>query len=454
MSDELSGDEVEVQVTDVPRDVDDLADRSIPWRWAPWIGAAMLIGRLVAVAGLRAYVYFDSGEYARVDFSGRWRRPWTTPLLYWFLGHNPRAELWGQAVVGAVCWSVLALAAAPWFRRHWVRVTVVLAIMALGLTTSVTNWDAAQLSESMAVSLTALLTAAWLMLVRRRTPAAAAFVLLTTIPWLFVRQSLLPTAWMVVVAATVFALVVKRPEVRRVLAATAVGLVLLTGLATASYNRNQEVVHTNLAVIIANRVAPVPSRLSWFRAHGMPLPVTGGFDAAEMEKDPQFTPWLHDKGRSTYTRFLLTHPWYALTAPLPEMVGVRQSYADTPVRRVTMLSPGDAYGSTRPVIPEIVEQTLFDPGATGAILTALFATVGWTVGRRRWAHRGWALTMAIVAISLVSLIVGWHGATPELPRLAIVAALTLRIALILQLAFLVEAELDHRQPAGGAPSSG
>ena len=452
MSDELSGDEATVKETGAPADADRPEDRSIPWSWAPWVGLAMLVGRLIAVAGLRAYQYVDSAEYAKIDFSGRWRRPWATPVLYWFLGHNPRHELWGQAVVGAVCWSVLVLAAAPWFRRHLVRVTVVVAIMALGLTTSVTNWDAAVLSESLAISLTALLMAAWLTLVRLRTPGAAAFVLLATVPWLFVRQSLLPTAWMVVAAAVVGALVVKRPEARRILAATAAGLVLLTAVATVSYNRNQEVVHTNVAVIIANRIAPVPARLRWFRAHGMPVPTTGGYDAVEMEKDARFTPWLDEKGRSTYTTFLLTHPWYALTAPLPDLVGVRQSYADPVVRHDTMLSPGDAYGATRPVIPEIVEQTLFDPGATGAILTALFLAVGWSIGRRRWAWRGWALPLTVIGIAVASLIAGWHGATPELPRLAIVAALALRIALILQFAFLVEAELDHRGSVGPPPT--
>jgi len=452
VSDERSGDEVTVEVIDVRAGTDQPQDWPVPWSWAPWIILAMLVGRLIAVAGLRAYQYVDSAEYARIDFSGQWRRPWATPVLYWLLGHDPRHELWGQAVVGAICWSVLALAAAPWFRRRVVQITVVVAIMALGLTTSVTNWDAAVLSESLAISLTALVMAAWLTLVRRRTPGAAAFVLLATLPWLYVRQSLLPTAWMVVAAAVVGALVVKRPEARRLLAATAAGLVLLTGIATASYNRNQEVVHTNVAVIIANRIAPVPARLRWFRAHGMPVPTTGGYDAVEMEKDPKFTPWLDAKGRSAYTSFLISHPWYALTAPLPDLVGVRQSYADPVVRHDTMLSPGDAYGSTRPVIPEIVEQTLFDPGATGAILTALFAAVAWSIGRRRWAWRGWALPLTVIGIAVASLIAGWHGATPELPRLAIVAALMLRIALILQFAFLVEAELDHRGSVASPPA--
>ncbi len=149
--------------------------------------------------------------------------------------------------------------------------------------------------------------------------------------------------------------------------------------------------------------------------------------------------------RATYARFLLTHPWYTLTAPLPEMVSVRRSYGDPVEPKVTMLSPADGYGTARPVIPEPVEQVLFDPGATGTILTALVGVLGWAAVRRRWADRRWAVPLATVAISLASLVVGWHGATPELPRLAIVSAIALRIGLIVLAGFLAEAELGHRR---------
>lgn len=119
---------------------------------------------------------------------------------------------------------------------------------------------------------------------------------------------------------------------------------------------------------------------------------------------------------------------------------------------VTTSSPADGYGSARPVIPEQVEQFLFEPGATGTILTALAAVLGWAVVRRRWADRRWAVPLAAIAISLASLVIGWHGATPELARLAIVAAVALRIGLIVLAGFLAEAELAHRR-ARRAPTA-
>lgn len=423
-----------------------LLDLIVRWWWAPALLAVMLAARVVAVAGLRAYIYVDSGEYATLDFSGRWRRPWATPLLYAAVGRESRYEVWAQAAVGAICWTVLGLAIAAWFRDRVVRIVVVAAVCLLGLTTSITNWDTAVLSESLALSLTVLLLAGWLALARRPSWGAAVLLSMATVPWLFVRQSLLPTAAMVVVAAAVAALVTWRSGGRwRPLAGLAVVLLVLTAVAAASYSRNREIVDTNLTVIVANRMAPAPDRLAWFVAEGMPVPAGGNWDPNAMEDDPEFGPWVRTEGRSTYARFLLTHPWYTITAPLPEMVTVRRSYGDPVEPRVTMLSPADGYGSARPVIPEQAERFLFEPGATGTILTALAAVLGWAAVRRRWADRRWAVPLATIAISLASLVIGWHGATPELPRLAIVAAVALRIGLIVLAGFLAEAELAHRR---------
>lgn len=425
------------------------------WRWTGWLVGGLVLARVVAVIGLRPYLYVDSGEYAVVDFSGRWRRPWATPLLYDLLPGDHRWEVVGQAVVGGIAWSVLALVAGAWFRDRRVRVAVVGAIALLGLTTSVTNWDTAILSESLALSLTALLAAAWLELARRPTLIAAGAVLVATVPWLFVRQSLLPAAWLVVLAAVVAAAVALRHRARwRPLAAVAAGLLVLTLLATGSYGRNQEVVQTNLTVVVANRIATDPDRLAWFVDHGMPLPASGATDVGALTDDPAFSRWVAGDGRSTYARFLATHPWYTFTEPLDDLVGVRRSYGDPPAPKPVMLSPAEGYGSARAVIPEPIEQLLFDPGHTGTVLSVLGVVGAWSIVARRDRDRRWAVSLGLVAVSVASLVGGWHGATPELDRLAIVGAVALRLGLLLQLGLLVDATLARRATSPAPPVDG
>ncbi len=417
--------------------------------WAPWLAVVLVAGRLLAVVGLRPYVYVDSGEYLVLDLTGRSRRPWATPLLYELVPGQHRGEVVAQALVGGLAWTALAVAVAAWFPVRRVGLAAAATVAALGLTTSVTNWDTAILSESLALSLTVALVAAWLQLVRRPGWWAAAAVVALTLPWLFVRQSLLPTAWLVVAVAVGAAVLARRRAgAWRPMAATAAALLVLTVLASWSYTRNQEVVRTNLTVIVANRVVPDAERLAWFRDHGMPVPASGALDVTSLTEDPAFSRWVAGEGRRTYLTYLASHPWYTLTEPLDDLVGVRRSYGDEPAPQVTMLSPADGYGMARPVIPEVLEAVLFGPGATGTVVAALALALGASVARYRHRDRRWAVSLALIGLSLAALLTGWHGATPELGRLAIVAAVALRIGLILHLAVVVEGALLPRREAG------
>lgn len=403
--------------------------------------------RLVAVAGIRLYLYFDSAEYDIVDFTGRSRRPWATPFFYSLLPDDPRATIVAQASLGAVAWTVLALAAAAWFTDRRIQLGVAVTIAALGLTTSVTNWDVTKLSESLALSLTVLVLAAWMNLVRRPVMGTAVLVLAVSLPWVFVRQSLMPTAWMLVAAAAIglgwtWFRRGRDNDTWRSLAVVAAGLLLLCGVATASYGQNQEIVHHNLTVIVMNRMAPDADRLQWFVDEGMPLPSSGGLTFDDFDQDQPFQQWVADEGSATYVRFLLEHPWYAVTEPLDDFVFARPSvYLDEEQPQVTMLSPGEAYGSVRPVLPDVVEQLLFGPGQTGVVISLLAGVAAWSLFRRRWIDRRWIVPLALAVLAVGGLYAAWHGATPELPRLATVAAVALRIALILQIAVLAEGEL-------------
>jgi hypothetical protein len=421
------------------------------WSWAGWLVAALLALRLLAVAGMRLYLYVDSGEYDRIDLSGGWRRPWATPLLYELIPGTNRGLLVGQALVGAVCWATLALAAAAWFRLRSMRIAVAVAIAGLGCTTTVTNWDAAKLSESLGLSLTVLLIAAWLNFLRRTEGLTAVLVVAATLPWLFVRQSVLPTAWVVVVLAGAGAVVAWRHRASvgvhavRILAGLCVVLALQTAVASASYSRNQEIVHENLLVIVANRVATDPERLDWFTDHGMPVPASGELGPDALREDPAFSDWVAHEGRSTYVRYLATHPWYALTAPLDDFTSVRRSALDEQEPDVAMLAPPGSYATTRPVLPSVVEQVLFGPGDTGAVILLLVVVLGGTLARLHRRSMRWTIPLVLVALAFTSLYAGWHGATPELGRLALMGAVILRIGLLLQLAFLVEDEVLVRR---------
>jgi hypothetical protein len=408
------------------------------------VGATFVL-RVVAVIGLHPYRYVDSIDYDTLDFTGGARRPWATPLLYAIAGEDPHRVV-AQALVGAVAWTVLALELAAAIRHRGVRRAAVLGVLALGLSTSITNWDTAMLSESLAVSATALLAAGLLHVARVPSVGSSILACGAALVWVFTRQNHLVLLGLGILAVAVVTTVARwwSGSWSRVLLVLAGGLVVVALVAGLSYGRNTEIRDFNLAMVIGQRVITDPERLDWFRDEGMPLPAAADPGVAIFPEpllaDDDFADWIADEGFRTYTRFLLTHPWYSLTEPLEDFVADRPSYADPPRIDETMLSTAEAYGSARQVIPEPLDDLLFDPGGTGAVLVAIIAVLAATAYQWRgsgWDQR-WLVPLLLVVLQWPALTVVWHASTAELGRLALISAVALRIGLLAQAAFLLD----------------
>lgn len=411
-----------------------------------WTIVVAAVLRVLAVVGLRSYRYVDSIDYETLDFTGGSRRPWVTPLLYHLVGDDP-TRVFAQALLGAVCWSLLAAEVALNVTHTWTRRIAVLAIALLGTSSAVTNWDTTILSESLALSTTALAAAAYLRFGRVRTLGAALGAVGATFLWVFTRQNHLVLLGFVVVTV-VAALGVARWRTKRwdrPVAALAGGLVLVAALASASYGQNTEIREFNLAMVIGARVVTDPGRLAWFEDHGMPLPaaaVPGQLIFPEpLLEDDEFRAWVQEDGNRTYARFLLTHPWYALTEPLDDFIADKESWLDEPRGDDVMLATDDPYGSTRQLVPEQLERLVFDPGNSGTIVVAIVAVLALTAFR--WRRNGWdqqwLVPLAMIGLQWPALTVVWHASTAELGRLALVSALLLRIGLIVQAALVAQA---------------
>ncbi len=408
------------------------------------MGATVLL-RVLAVVGRHAYFYVDSIDYETLDFTGRARRPWVTPLLYWLV-RDAHYRVLFQALLGAGAWIVLAAEVGASIENRTVRRVAVLGVLALSLTTSITNWDTTMLSESLALSTTALLVAAYLHLARSPSVWAVVFVSVASVLWVFTRQSNLLIDWLVVISAVTAVIVglARRRSVPRLVAALVGSILVVALLATFSYGRNYEIRRFNLEMVVGARVVTDADTLAWFQAHGMPVPasVIAGFPVAPepLLADPSFSSWVDHHGMATYAQFLAEHPWLTLTAPLEDFVSHRPSYADRPAPDETMLSTADAYGSSRPVIPEPLETLLFDPGGTGTVIAGIVAVLvltGLSWNRDGWDRR-WAVPLLAIFLQWPALTIIWHTSTAELGRLGLVSAVAVRIGLLAQFAFLAD----------------
>jgi hypothetical protein len=446
-------------MADAPEDIasdDDASIAAEPLLLTVVLAAGAL--RLLAVLGQHAFVYADSIDYETLDFTGHARRPWVTPLLY-HLVSDPALRIALQASIGAVCWSFLAVQAAQLTRDRRVRWGLLVTVLALSLTTTVTNWDTAMLSESLALSFTALVLGALAACARRPGLPWAAGVLVAWVLWIWTRQAHLVASVLATVALGVVlaVLLARRRKVPGHLLLLVPGVAVITLVAGFTYSRNTEIVHFNLAMVIGNRVLPDPERVDWYLDHGMPRSevVTRGQAVAPQEllADRRFSHWIDTEGTGTYAKDLLEHPWRRVTEPLESMVSDRPPFGQLDRPDEVMLASPDSYGVGREVLPRFVEELLFDPGHAGMVvlLLAVVALATAHEWRERGFDRRWGLPLLVLGLQIPTLLLIWHTSTAELGRLALPSALILRITLFAQLALLVDGRLTG--PSATTPPS-
>lgn len=404
------------------------------------LATAMVVGgfvalRLASVWDRTPAVYPDSASYFRLRLWGGVRFP-VVPLVYSVVGDH-RAIVRVQAVTGAVAWVVAALVVAGLVRRAGVRFALVVGVLVLGLSAPVVTFDAAILSESVAVSLTVLTVAAVLRFACRPTDGSAVALLVAGAGWGLCRQNhaLLLGAGAVLLAAAAASRAHRRPALR--LAAVFGVLAVVGGLMAASTSQIQEY---NSAQIVVRRVLADDARAAWFRDHGMPgngaallvPPYRNRFgDAAvELQIDRRFGPWLRDDFPRAYARYLATHPGYLLGTPFgPAGAGP------------AVLSGTAGYGDARAVVPDGVDWFLWPRswagrlawGLVGAAVVVGVVAVAARGGRRRAAVGGGAvLALAAVNVAFVTHTAGW-----EYERLLLPTGVAVRLVLLWWSATLV-----------------
>jgi hypothetical protein len=146
--------------------------------------------------------------------------------------------------------------------------------------------------------------------------------------------------------------------------------------------------------------------------------------------------WLNAKGRSTYTSYLLTHPWTDITGPFDD----RRRLLTPAVRNYGRTYHDEPRGAFNFVGKAGMPQSL--PVVEVWVGLAVIATIGlW----RRRRDRALLFATGIVALLVVPhFMVGWLGDALELDRHAISAAVQLRIVLWIFTALALDAVLDRR----------
>jgi hypothetical protein len=434
------------------------------WRLAFTLPALIYIGlRMAAFLPSSTRTFPDSGVYLHVarqplvssDFLAGWRG-WTVPLLYKLLPNSDGVRAAGQVAISIACWLTLAGVVAACVRRRVMQPIAFSLVLLFSLSIVITQWDPLILSESIALSLAALLFAAWLVLARGLVPVrwAVTAVLLTTLLWTFTRDT---NAYVGLFAVPIVIAWAAFPGDRRSRFVLACGLLAIFGTFAISLNQSSAETRWEIPLLdtIGVRVLTDDDELRYVRDHGMPYParlraLTGEPLGSSEFRDviagnprlAAFRDWIRDDGRSTLIRFLLSHPYRALS---PAFRDREAQFAESPPPSDTGgYSPVSSYRAdgSKPLLPGPLASAIYPPSVAALLawLGAVIAAAAW-MAWRGWARLVWVVPAAILLAQIPHAALVWQGEPVEIPRHALQVGVLTRLSLLILTIFLIDAAL-------------
>jgi len=428
-----------------------LAGRRDWWPFALLLVAYVAL-RVVAFEGVTTVVYRDSESYLDVARQsllspGFWlgARPWTVPLIYKLLPGDDEARAIAQLVISMACWTALAVAVARSVRSLAYRSVAFAVVLAFSASFSIIRWDRLVLSESVSISLTALVTAAWLELVTSPRARAVIAVLVANLLWVFTRDS---NAYLALVTALPALVWLVRPGTlpRRWPAILAGGLVAISVASFAATGTEEAQLRRNdrpLLHVVGRRVLIHPDQRAYFARHGMPTPTplvlrhhkalaAVGVTIPSDARSDAFLSWVRRHGRGTLARYLIAHPLGALRP----LVKFRQ-------RLLGGVTVGYRSPDARMALPEPIASALYPQRASGALLwlavaSGLAVVAALVAGPRRT----WLVPIGLILVEVPHALLVYHGDTLEIPRHAILMAIMLRLGVLMLTLFAAGALIE------------
>jgi len=426
----------------------------------------------------------DTHSYLTVSFLGHADRLWTVPVVYFF-GGSSTGRVILQTLISVGSWIALAVQLGRVLRTRIVRLISQALVLLLSLSPPIFQWNRIVLSESITISLTVLLLASSLALIRRMdVRALAAFLVVATL-WTFTRQV---QAFVVVTLVVPFLLLAWRlPQRRRLALVGGIGVLVLgiwgtlTALQTSQISP-AGVSATNpsevqFAGIIEYRAGTNPGELSYFRNHGLPVtsalklpppfsrvgqPVNvyqfaDPYAEYRLADDPKFKQWAERSGEHVYLKYLITHPSTTVTQPIihaAQLMTMNPDYISTPGfpswlstvvygNLSSLAAPNTPAGAPRSSDPFYVV-LLFSVG------TLLFCVAA---ARHRLTPVIWVAVVALYFVSAWAIAI-WSFAATDLARVFIETAVLFHVSMIVLIAAALDSLLSDRAPTGRVHGSG
>ena len=411
--------------------------------WAAFTGT----GRFRAV---RVGYGVDSAYYIMAAKAPVWSlkflaTPNGAPFLFSLLAklclRNLRVIVLVQSAFAVWAWWFLARTIAARLHRPAVRTLTFVAVLLLAASPPIVMWNVFVATESLSISLLCVASALWIRLTGGR-PGDRDFTAFVVVLAALACTRDSYAVMLLVVAGIAIVVALARRALRQRAAIVAAVCIVASVLNIAASNHGGRWFDP-LDETIAIRLLGSHEATQYFVDHGMPYdhyvralhkPDAIVFRAHDVTYAPQFKRyrnWLLNKGRGTYTSYLLTHPVSDITGPFDD----RRRLLRPEVRPYAHLYFVDLGGAGR------VVGAIGMPSSQGLVevwigIAALGAA--WLALKRR-GDRALLIAAGLSTVLLVvHFLVAWHGDALELDRHIIAAAVELRVVLLIVSALLVD----------------
>lgn len=413
-------------------------------------------------------IYNDTPSYIRIaeeplNSMSFWagERSFSLPLLYKLMKINQNNFRLRESMIrvgdvqtwlSIVSWTILGLALASQMRRRWLGPLAFLLVLSFSLSLEIGLWDRLMLSESISLSMFALMVASWLFLLVLpprwlRSVVGVLYIILAcviTILYSFARDN---NIYFLAASAGVFALILifkkAPPPTRKLFLAYTIFLVILFVGQNLSFelgNRWQFHVFDNIAL----RMTLDPTSFTYYKAAGLPVndkllaaPYmnTNDFHYLFFE-DPDMQPlrdWVVAKGQSTWLKYMLTHPEYSILRPLRDanrMINggsLEYRYSRYPYQPL----PPWLVALDAAIFPRHLLELV--------VILGLVVAGGWLfMTGREQGQPAWLVVFLLVLTIIPLVFIYWNGNPIEIERHANQLSVQYRLAGWMALMFLVD----------------
>lgn len=345
-----------------------------------------------------------------------------------------------QMILSILGWCLLAWEVFWRLKHPFVRLAAAATILIFAFSPQLADWDSILSSESLSFSLFAILLALTIELVHRLVIQrlslsifggilVVAWLAVVTL-WVFTRDAqvyVLPITLLLLLIALVLSW---RHRKRNTLIALGLAGLYLTGLFAVqqkTVNLSMRWEKPFIANLIGN-VLPYPARVDFFVKQGMPFShdikeaIQAGVRHDDYRRFADFMAWMKTRGYSTYTRFLISNPFWASLQIFNDLDGLFGSN----------LQPYFPAGpDTRPTWFETIGN-MFHPLSTAVLPASLFLSAILfirTIRRHENAAVAWAVVIAwLLILEALLLFVGYHGDFYSKNRHVVVPMMQMRLS--------------------------